>query len=266
MIAAADRLITSGYTRITLAQDDAAALDAVLRHTEAFFAQESMEKERHSTADGNSGYRAMGREYSASADRPDVNEVFSLWSDRIDLIPEPEHLGALAGAVVDWRNVMVRIVDELLEAVAGRFSAKAPAFAKASQVQVNRYFRAPSTRSFLQDRHEDGNIATVLHATGPGLEILPDGSPLPVETKPREVFVLPGATLTDLTGGAVSALDHRVRNLGVADRQSIMYFVNPELDHPVHAWVGDAAERAVDLRDAVRNRPSAYGLAAVPVL
>jgi isopenicillin N synthase-like dioxygenase len=105
-----------------------------------------------------------------------------------------------------------------------------------------------------------------MHATGPGLEVLPSGRTRAVETSPGEVFVLPGATLTDLTGGAVTALDHQVRNLRLSDRQSIMYFVNPELDHPVHAWVGDAPQRAVDLRDAVRNRPSAYGLPAVPEL
>jgi len=259
-------LLSSGFARITLNPEDGVTLTTVLRECRTFFARSTARKQQHASADGNSGYRAMGQEYSASPDRPDVNEVFSLWSDRIDLIPEPDGLGALAVALVDWRGVMVRVVQELLEEVAGRFAAAAPPFAKASQIQVNHYFPAPTTRSLLQDRHEDGNIATVVHATAPGLEVLPRGRQQPVETTPGEVFVLPGATLTDLTGGAVAALDHQVRNLGVPDRQSIMYFVNPELERPVHAWVGDAATRAVDLRDVVRNRPAAYGLPAVPVL
>ncbi len=266
MRSAADMLLTSGYARITLNPADGAALTTVLRECRSFFSRPTEQKQRHASADGNSGYRSMGLEYSAFPDRPDVNEVMSLWSDRIDLIPEADRLGPLTDALVGWRTVMVRVVHELLEEISGRFSAAAPAFAKASQIQVNHYFRAPPARIHLQDRHEDGNIATVMHGTAPGLEIVRGDDEQSIETSPGEIFVLPGATLTDLTGGAVAALDHQVRNLGISDRQSIMYFVNPELAHPVYPWVGDAAARAVDLRDVVRNRPSAYGLPAVPEL
>ena len=102
-------LLSSGFARITLNPEDGVTLTTVLRECRTFFARSTARKQQHASADGNSGYRAMGQEYSASPDRPDVNEVFSLWSDRIDLIPEPDGLGALAVALVDWRGVMVRV-------------------------------------------------------------------------------------------------------------------------------------------------------------
>ncbi len=54
-----------------------------------------------------------------------------------------------------------------------------------------------------------------------------------------EVVIMPGSVLTALSGGKIAPLYHQVRNHGLDDRQSIMYFVNPEIDEPLFGWIED---------------------------
>jgi hypothetical protein len=55
-----------------------------------------------------------------------------------------------------------------------------------------------------------------------------------------------------------------VRNHGLDDRQSIMYFVNPVVDEPLYSWV-DAGEKQ-DLREQVLYAPKMFGLPPVEAL
>lgn len=77
---------------------------------------------------------------------------------------------------------------------------------------------------------------------------------------------MPGSVLTDLTGGKIAPLYHRVRNHRLAGRLSLMYFVNPEVAEPLYPWVGSAEELRTDLRERVMSRPAMFGLPDVPVL
>ncbi|MGH3188622.1 MAG: TauD/TfdA family dioxygenase [Streptosporangiaceae bacterium] len=95
----------------------------------------------------------------------------------------------------------------------------------------------------------------------PGLELcLGNGSDEPVTNRPDELAVFPGAVFATLTAGRVSAMYHQVRNHHLAQRMSIMYFVNPELDSPLPSWSDGEDPAGTDIRPRVRNRPSAYGL------
>ena len=153
----------------------------------------------------------------------------------------------------------------ILDEVARTFGAEAaPSFEKASYLQINYCLPTPAERDLLQDKHEDGHMVTVLHATAPGLEIYP-GRALdevkPMLPGPDEIVIMPGSVLTALSGGKIQPLYHQVRNHGLDDRQSLMYFVNPEIDEPLFGWIDVAgrrarrhprarAERAVDVRPA----------------
>ncbi|MEU6445110.1 hypothetical protein, partial [Streptomyces sp. NPDC047046] len=112
---------------------------------------------------------------------------------------------------------------------------------------------------------EDGHLVTVHYASGPGLEVRLDGKIKPLEAAAESVLLMPGSVMTGLTSGAIQPLYHQVRDLAVPDRVSLMYFVNPSLDKPVHPW-SDEPDTSVDLRDAIRSRPLAFGLPHVPDL
>lgn len=203
-------------------------------------------------------------EYSVSPDSPDANESLSLWSNRLDLIPVFDDLGPVGGALLRWQAAVAEITTDVLSGIARRFGAVAPPrFRAASSVQVNHYLGTPRARECLQDPHEDGHMLTLAHGSEPGLELFINGGAMPVATARHELVVMPGSSLTELTAGEVPAMYHQVRNLGLPCRQSVMYFVNPELDVPLRRWVNDDG---ADLRDAVRRRPEAFGLPTVPVV
>lgn len=264
---AADDLLRDGYARITLRDGAEHLLHRALGESRAFFGQPTERKFRYSTGDFNFGYRPLGREFSVRADRPDLNDCFTLWHDRLDLIPHAAELPALTDALLAWRGHLAGLVADTVGEIAARLGGhKAPAFEAASYLQLNNYAATGSDRDLLQDRHEDGHLVTVIHATAPGLEIFLDGDPRPVHTAPDEVILMPGSVLTDLTAGRVPALYHQVRNLRLPERTALMYFINPELTEPVYAWTAEPGAEAVDLREKIRNNPGMFGLPVVPAL
>lgn len=261
-----DQILSRGYAKVALGVQGTRPLASALRSAASFFGLPSHTKSGCSTADFNHGYRPLGMEFSVSADRPDLNECFTLWSDREDLIPNAPDATELIRALGAWRTTTAPFIGKLIDALAQSFGSRSgPAFQRASYLQVNRYATDTTGRDLLQDRHEDGHLLTLHHATAPGLEIFVDGSPCSMETGASEVLVMPGSVLTDLTQGAIPPLFHQVRNLGLASRSALMYFVNPELDEPLYAW-GAAQSEAVDLREKVRSNPGMFGLPEVPVL
>jgi len=261
--AAVAAITDHGYAVVPLSGDERATLAAALGAAREFFTADEQAKRRHSSEDFNYGYRPMGVEFSVTPDRPDVNECFTLWSDRLDLIPGAEQLAPLTGALAAWREVVAVVVQDVLEGLAARFApAQVPGFRAASHLQVNNYLPAPTDRAMLQDAHEDGHLVTAQHGTSPGLEVVTGDGARPVPTAPGELLVMTGSALTALTEGVIAPTFHQVRNLGQPGRQSIMYFVNPELAEPLYPW-GKGAASGRDLRDAVRHRPEAFGLPAV---
>ncbi|MGW4420935.1 2OG-Fe(II) oxygenase family protein [Streptosporangium sp. NPDC004631] len=260
-----ENLLSNGYSSVSLPAGASMVLQSALARSREFFGLPMEAKRRHSSHDLNFGYRPIGIEYSISPDRPDLNECFTLWNDRVDLVPGAESLTALMDSLLAWRGLLVPFVTDVITHLAGTFGDMEPStFAAASYLQVNFYPESSSARDLLQDRHEDGHLLTVIHTTAPGLEIwLDQDEPLPVSTGENEVLIMAGSVLTALSGGKVAPLDHQVRNHRLANRIAIMYFVNPDLAAPLRPWTG---EQDIDLRDLVRNNPSVFGLPNVPLL
>ncbi|MFJ6661241.1 2OG-Fe(II) oxygenase family protein [Streptomyces sp. NPDC091377] len=262
MARAVDDLFRQGYACIALGRHEADVAGTCLREGSGFFELPADGKLRHSGADSNYGYRPTGIEYSITPERPDCNESFTLWAGRLDLIPGAADIEPFTTALLAWQAVCSDLTTELLDGCAARFSATAPRFAVASHLQFNNYLPAPAGREFLQERHEDGHMVTLLHARGSGLEFEIGGEMRPVVNSPDQVLVLAGSVLTALTGGAVAPLYHQVRRTHAGGRRSIMYFVNPELAEPLFPWTGEQR----DLRDYVRAAPLAFGLPMVEEL
>jgi isopenicillin N synthase-like dioxygenase len=198
-----------------------------------------------------------------------MNECFTLWASRLDLIPNAQDIPGLTGSFLSWRDSLAPLVQAILDEVARNFGVDgAPAFEKASYLQINYCLPTPPERDLLQDKHEDGHMVTVLHATAPGLELYVNDDVLPMLPAADEIVIMPGSVLTALSGGKIQPLYHQVRNhcLGAGERQSIMYFVNPEIDEPLYSWLDSPEGERVDIREHVQNAPSMFGLPPVEAL
>jgi isopenicillin N synthase-like dioxygenase len=258
---AARDILDKGYAVVRLSELDERNLHSAISTAVNFFERPLEEKKAHGSSDHNYGYRPFGIEYSISPERPDMNECFTVWSSRLDLIPEAADIADLTGAFLDWRDSLAPLVKAVLDEVARNFGTEAaPEFEKASYLQINYCLPTPVERDLLQDKHEDGHMVTVLHATAPGLEIYVNDDVKPMLPARDEVVIMPGSVLTALSGGKIEPLYHQVRNHCLDDRQSIMYFVNPEIDEPLFGWIDAPDGERADIRDHVPNAPSMFGL------
>jgi isopenicillin N synthase-like dioxygenase len=267
LAAAARDIIDTGYAVVKLGAVDAIRLKTALSTAVDFFSRPQQDKLKYGSDDHNYGYRPFGIEYSITPERPDMNECFTLWSSRLDLIPNADEIGELTGAFTAWRSSLAPLVHAVLTEIARQFGADAaPAFEKASYLQINYCLPAPVERELLQDRHEDGHLVTVLHSTAPGLELYLGEQIQPMLPAADEIVIMAGSVLTVLSGGRIDPLYHQVRNHGLADRQSLMYFVNPEIDEPLYGWADSGDGERADIREYVKNAPTMFGLPQVATL
>jgi isopenicillin N synthase-like dioxygenase len=269
VLRASEDIIDKGYAVVKLADVDTFNLHHAISTAQRFFERPAAEKTAHGSTDHNYGYRPFGIEYSVSPDRPDMNECFTVWSSRLDLIPNAEDIPELTDAFLSWRDSLAPLVKAILDEVAKNFGTEsAPEFEKASYLQINYCLPTPPERDLLQDRHEDGHMVTVLHSTAPGLEIYVSDDVKPMTPARDEVVIMPGSVLTALSGGKIEPLYHQVRNhcLGEGERQSLMYFVNPEIDEPLFGWIDAPDGERADIREHVQNAPSMFGLPPVEAL
>ena len=264
---ASQDILDNGYCVVKLSDVDTANLHTAIDTAVRFFQRPLEEKNAHGSSDHNYGYRPFGIEYSQTPDRPDMNECFTVWSSRLDLIPNAADISEVTDAFLAWRDSLAPLVKGILDEVASNFGTDAaPEFEKASYLQINYCLPAPAERELLQDKHEDGHMVTVLHATAPGLEIYVNDEATPMLPGPDEVVIMPGSVLTALSGGKIEPLYHQVRNHGLDDRQSLMYFVNPEIDEPLFGWIDTPGGERTDIREHVQNAPSMFGLPPVEAL
>jgi isopenicillin N synthase-like dioxygenase len=264
--AAAD-ILDQGYAVVKLSDTDAGNLRNAIATANRFFRRPLDEKIAHGSTDHNYGYRPFGIEYSVTPDRPDMNECFTLWSSRLDLIPNAADISDVTESFLAWRDSLAPLVGAILDEVAKSFySGQAPEFEKASYLQMNYCLPTPAERDLLQDKHEDGHMVTVLHATAPGLEIYVNDEVRPMLPDTDEIVIMPGSVLTALSGGKIPPLYHQVRNHGLDDRQSLMYFVNPEVDAPLFSWIDTPDGKREDIREHVQNAPTMFGLPPVEAL
>src|SRR5206468_7310479 len=92
---AANDILDSGYAVVRLSEVDAGNLHGAIDTAVEFFQRPLEDKNAHGSTDHNYGYRPFGIEYSKTPDRPDMNECFTVWSSRLDLIPNAEDVPEL---------------------------------------------------------------------------------------------------------------------------------------------------------------------------
>lgn len=266
-LATANQMLMCGYAVVLMTRGEEKQLTATLAAGSLFFQQDSQAKIDCASADRNSGFRAVGEEYSQSATRPDLNESYSIWgSTRPSSRPADSELSR---QLLRWQRTLAPYVQDLLDEVR-RLTVREPgqqsmSIARSSYAQMNHYASTSAVdRDLLQDAHEDGHLVTLLVTTGPGLEIADSANgPFKPRQPPRGTFIaMPGSALTAVSGGTIKPLYHQVRNHHLAERFSLMYFVNPDVSQPVYGW--HDTTQAEDLGPAIAAKPGDFGLPSVP--
>ena len=80
---------------------------------------------------------------------------------------------------------------------------------------------------YLQRKHEDGHLLTIIKPNGPGLVVYKNDQECLVELGRDQAIVIPGSLLTRLTEGEVDPMYHAVINFTLpASRCSIVYNIN----------------------------------------
>lgn len=253
-----DRILAEGYATVRLDPSDAERLAALCREAGEFFARDTEAKLRHSTPNLGTGYRPHGSAHSGYADKPDQNDSFLYWLPSYKTPPNDGEIAAFLAANEAYRQVVARITAELIESLRERYDSDAETpFEEASVLQINSYAE-PSDEPLLQQAHEDADFLTVIWASEPGLELVIDGEPLPMDFRPDEVAIMPGSVMTAMTGGEVRPMDHLVRNHRTVGRKSIMYFVSPDVDSPIKPFIVNDYNRSMDIRRAVVDNPQLH--------
>jgi isopenicillin N synthase-like dioxygenase len=182
-------------------------------------------------------------------------------------IPHRDEITDFLSALSSWRAVLAPMAEEIFAELASRYGAsESIMFERSSYQQLNNYYPTSPAIELLQDRHEDGHLVTFINATAPGLEMENDGQFVPVDFARDEVLVMPGSLLTAMTGGQVTPLYHRVRNCQEPARMSLMYFVNPQLDHQLAPWLTNETNENLDVLELARILPNGFGLPDIETL
>lgn len=226
----------------------------------SFFAADSETKLRYGTPRRMVGYRPLGYSYAYSPDRRSLNDSFLYWKDRGIEIEHRAEIADFLTALESYRGVVVDVTLKLLEILGDRYNYRRDiAFTKASLLQVNS-FPGQLDDEFLQHRHEDRVLFTLLWASAPGLELYRGSEVIPLIPRTGEMLVMPGSILTAMTGGEIKPAYHHMRNHHHDGRKSIMYFVSPDIEHEITPYVSNAENLGIDIRELSVKNPQAFGL------
>lgn len=259
------QLAEQGFARLPLGRRLEGRVARLYARADGFFAEPLAEKRRFAAPGFVEGYREIGQEYSQRPERPDLTESFSMWyrNRRREEIRRWDTACPLHAEMKQCADRLSRMTTALFEAMAATWSPDAPRlrFQRASYIQINHYRPSHHDRDLLQDEHEDGHLITLLHANAPGLEIrVGDRYVAPLLAR-NELLLMPGSLLTLMTGGLVPPLYHRVRNNRRATpRDSLMFFVNPEIDQTLAPWIRNAGNAGVDIVERAIGAPNRFGL------
>jgi hypothetical protein len=238
------------------------------------------------------GFRMPGEEYAQAYERPDMMQSFSIMAadqarlpavvwDFLAEHPYTRRLFTIREAIVARASAALAELGELLGAgVPFDVDLSSHTF-----LQVNSYrprlfeqrYRRPGQtpldqRRFLQDPHEDGQFLTWAAADDWGLVGRPrrDGAGVlaAVEPSPARMLVMPSLPFTYYTGGpqhgGIPPFEHAVlreyQGRAIADRTSLICFVNPDVTRALPALVPSRENAGLSIPLLVNEAQWRFGL------
>jgi isopenicillin N synthase-like dioxygenase len=255
-----DQILADGFAKVRLNSAEVQRLLNLQREAAAFFAADESVKLRYSLPNRISGYRPHAYAHAGDPYKPDLNDSFIYWKHRREMLPHHDEIASLLDAFEAYRVMLARIVSDLVASLRSHYGSEHELpFEQASVLQVNS-FAEPTDREFLQTCHEDAILVTVHWASDKGFEIVSGNEIIPF-TSADELLIMPASIMTLMSGGEIQPVRHRVRNHGILNRVSIMYFVSPDATTTIEPFVVNDYNRTVDIRELVIQNPqTAFGL------
>ena len=253
----ARQLLTEGHGRFRLGPDDLTVLAKLRAATDAFFGRPPEWKAAF-VGEGSGwqpyGARLAGPDYPGQVD---LCERFDYWADEPGRIPGQAEIPELTSALHAWWQVAAGHTAAVLADLAAHYGyPHTMDFAGTSYLEISRY-GTPAGPVPLVAPHMDGHLLTLVAADKPGLEIQVAGTMTDAWAGPGDVLVLPGQLMEMMTGAEMPGLFHRIAYRGEGGQQSVMFFVNPPLDHDIPTFTGQSAPKA----EQARRNNTAFGQA-----
>jgi hypothetical protein len=224
-------LITKGYTIIKL---PIAAQKSVWTVLNEINLVSSLQKNDFSFPDITDGFLPQGGEHAKYTNNVDLCSRFCYWHKyRNNHSDKAFASTSLYQEILNCENQLCSISQDLIEGIWAFFHCgQIIKVRDTSYIQLCMYDNThqDSTRKYLQDRHEDGHLITLIKPTRDGLVIFVDGKETPVHLADDELIVITGSLLTELSDGQIPPTYHAVRNpMMPVSRSSLVYFLIPDL-------------------------------------
>lgn len=256
-------LIENGVASIPNNHEYILTLQRLRENALDFFQDASTYKRLHQFQNSSKGYRGPHEEYSQHPERPDQNESFSYWkSTQSDLRNR-----GLSPKFMNDAEKFIHMSELYANAILVAFSKyynyneKELEFRNYSYLQIN-YTPASLESDYIQDKHEDGHFLTLHNGNGKGLILhQKEGDIIDFESSLERTTLLPGSTISLMTGGQIPPMYHEVKNpFDGRIRISVMYFMNLAPTQFILPFICNSHNDGVDIADHVDRFPMNFGL------
>lgn len=222
-------------------------------------------RQMFSFPEGTDGFMLQGMEYAKYTGDVDLCDRYCYWHKNRNL--HANHVfseSPLYQSISLYEQYPHAIANDILREIWHFFQAE-----EEISVRDSSYFQYWAygnhqqivDRHYLQGKHEDGHLITLIKPTRDGLVIFPRGEETPVHLHDDEVIVITGSLLTALSDGQISPMYHAVQNsyMKIA-RASLVYFVIPNLERPYRSLL---SKKQVDLLQITNESHMAFGNTAL---
>jgi hypothetical protein len=225
-------------------------------------------REEFSFPDLTDGFLAIGGEHAKYTTHVDLCDRFCYWhkhraNHRQKKFAEEKIYSAIVTCEFEMHAMAQKMIAGLWDFFNGAGQVD---IRDSSYLQLCMYANEHrvSDRRYLQDRHEDGHLITLIKPTRDGLVIFPDGPDareVPVFLHDDELLVISGSLLTALSDGRIPPMYHAVKNPFVhMERKSLVYFAIPELSQ---AYTTLLARNRINVAELANESHRAFGNTAL---
>ncbi|MGE6530138.1 2OG-Fe(II) oxygenase family protein [Stutzerimonas chloritidismutans] len=224
----ADEIIRNGYAIITINS----SMQADFKEMQSLVGRISVgEKKRFSFVERTDGFYPVGYSYLKSVVNSDLCETFNYWSRFKDEHAKWEFSNSdFYALAASYESQAAYIGQNIFKSICEQFGYSDHIdISKDSYLQFN-YYRddlVAAGKKYLQKKHEDGHLLTIIKPNAPGLVVYINGKECLVDLSKDQAIVISGSLLTLLTEGAIEPTYHAVVNLTLpAPRCSVVFNVN----------------------------------------